>query len=156
MTPSRPYLLRALYEWLTDNGLTPHIVVDATVPHVKIPREHVQNGQIVLNVTATAVQKLMMTNDSVQFSARFPSGPKNIVVPIEAVTAIYARENGAGMMFGPEDLSGDVQTTGSAQQIEEGGEEGEGGGSSLTLIKNDSSASSTKSGKKKPQLKIIK
>lgn len=99
MTPSRPYLLRAFYEWLVDNDLTPHLVVDADQPDVEVPRQFVQNGQIVLNIAPAAVTQLQMTNDVVSCSARFGGKPENLYVPMWAVKAIYARENGAGTVF---------------------------------------------------------
>ncbi|MBD1389917.1 ClpXP protease specificity-enhancing factor [Neiella sp. HB171785] len=99
MTPSRPYLLRAFYEWLVDNDLTPHLVVDAEQPDVEVPRQFVQNGQIVLNIAPAAVSQLQMTNDVVSCSARFGGKPELLYVPMWAVKAIYARENGAGTVF---------------------------------------------------------
>lgn len=99
MTPSRPYLLRAFYEWLVDNDLTPHLVVDAEQPDVEVPRQFVQNGQIVLNIAPAAVSGLQMTNDVVTCSARFGGSPHALYVPMWAVKAIYARENGAGTVF---------------------------------------------------------
>ena len=103
MTPRRPYMLRAFYEWMVDNDLTPHLVVSADLPGVKVPIEFVQDGQIILNVTPRAVGNLELGNDAVMFNARFSGCPHSIIVPIYAVQAIYARENGAGTMFEPED-----------------------------------------------------
>ncbi|MBN7285852.1 ClpXP protease specificity-enhancing factor [Vibrio cholerae] len=102
MTPRRPYLLRAFYDWLLENELTPHLVVDATLPGVKVPLEFVQDGQIILNVAPRAVGNLELGNDEVTFNARFGGRPHLVIVPIYAVQAIYARENGAGTMFEPE------------------------------------------------------
>ncbi|EKF9272247.1 ClpXP protease specificity-enhancing factor [Vibrio cholerae] len=102
MTPHRPYLLRAFYDWLLENELTPHLVVDATLPGVKVPLEYVQDGQIILNVAPRAVGNLELGNDEVTFNARFGGRPHLVIVPIYAVQAIYARENGAGTMFEPE------------------------------------------------------
>ncbi|QIL85079.1 ClpXP protease specificity-enhancing factor [Vibrio sp. HDW18] len=102
MTPRRPYLLRAFYDWLLENELTPHLVVDATLPRVKVPLEYVQDGQIILNVAPRAVSHLDLSNDEVTFNARFGGRPHRVIVPIYAVQAIYARENGAGTMFEPE------------------------------------------------------
>lgn len=102
VTPSRPYLLRALYQWLNDNGLTAHLMVDATVVGVDVPPEHVQDGQIVLNVAPGAVQGLLIDEQGVGFTARFGGVPRSIYVPMAAVLAIYARENGMGMGFGME------------------------------------------------------
>lgn len=103
MTPRRPYMLRAFYEWLVDNELTPHLVVDATMPGVRVPMEFVQDGQIILNLAPRAVGNLEMGNEAVTFNARFGGRPHSVIVPLYAVQAIYARENGAGTMFEPED-----------------------------------------------------
>lgn len=102
MTPRRPYLLRALYEWLIDNELTPHLVVDAEFPGTQIPREYVQDGQIVLNIAPGAVQSLRMENNQVQFHARFNGQDQRVYLPMGSLLAIYARENGAGTIFEPE------------------------------------------------------
>ena len=97
-TSTRPYLLRALYEWCTDNALTPYIavLVDDTV---QVPREYVQNGEIVLNISFDATSGLKLGNDFVEFKARFGGTAREIMVPIDRVIAIYARENGQGMAF---------------------------------------------------------
>ncbi|WP_074011801.1 ClpXP protease specificity-enhancing factor [Candidatus Sodalis sp. SoCistrobi] len=102
LSPRRPYLLRAFYEWLLDNQLTPHLVVDVTVDGVMVPMEFARDGQIVLNIAPRAVANLALGNDDVQFNARFGGVPRQVVVPMAAVLAIYARENGAGTMFEPE------------------------------------------------------
>ncbi|RQW63098.1 ClpXP protease specificity-enhancing factor [Vibrio viridaestus] len=103
MTPRRPYMLRAFYDWLLDNDLTPHLVVDATLAGVRVPMEFVQDGQIILNVAPRAVGNLELGNDEVRFNARFSGKPHTVIVPLFAIQAIYARENGAGTMFEPED-----------------------------------------------------
>jgi len=102
MTSNKPYLIRAFYEWILDNNLTPYLVVNATMRGVKVPTQHVQNGQIVLNITPSAIGNLQMGNDLISFNARFGGQPFALMVPIKAVLAIYARENGAGTMFEPE------------------------------------------------------
>ncbi len=102
MTPRRPFMLRAFYDWLLDNELTPHLVVDATLQGVRVPMEFVQDGQIILNVAPRAVGNLELGDDEVTFSARFGGRPHLVIVPLYAVQAIYARENGAGTMFEPE------------------------------------------------------
>ncbi|CDL82408.1 ClpXP protease specificity-enhancing factor [Xenorhabdus szentirmaii] len=102
MSPRRPYLLRAHYEWLLDNDLTPHIVVDVNLYGVNVPMEYAQNGQIILNISPRAVGNLELTNDEVRFNARFGGVGRQVSVPMTAVIAVYARENGAGMMFEPE------------------------------------------------------
>ncbi|OON39221.1 ClpXP protease specificity-enhancing factor [Izhakiella australiensis] len=102
LTPRRPYLLRAFYDWLLDNQLTPHLVVDINLPGVMVPLEYARDGQIVLNIAPRAVGNLALGNDEVSFNARFGGVPRQVTVPLAAVLAIYARENGAGTMFEPE------------------------------------------------------
>lgn len=102
MTSQRPYLLRAIYEWIADNGLTPHVLVDARVAGVRVPAHTVKDGQVVLNIAERAVVRLAMDNDALRFSARFGGVSQNVVVPMSAVIAIYARESGQGMAL-PED-----------------------------------------------------
>ncbi|MEQ4450319.1 ClpXP protease specificity-enhancing factor [Kosakonia sp. YIM B13605] len=102
LSPRRPYLLRAFYEWLLDNQLTPHLVVDVTLPGVRVPMEYARDGQIVLNIAPRAVGNLELANDEVRFNARFGGVPRQVEVPMAAVLAVYARENGAGTMFEPE------------------------------------------------------
>ncbi|WP_437608530.1 ClpXP protease specificity-enhancing factor [Erwinia sp. V71] len=102
LTARRPYLLRAFYEWLLDNQLTPHLVVDINLPGVMVPLEYARDGQIVLNIAPRAVGNLELGNDEVRFNARFGGVPRQVTVPLYAVLAIYARENGAGTMFEPE------------------------------------------------------
>ncbi|RWR01540.1 Clp protease ClpP [[Pantoea] beijingensis] len=102
LTARRPYLLRAFYEWLLDNQLTPHLVVDINLPGVMVPLEYARDGQIVLNIAPRAVGNLELGNDEVRFNARFGGVPRQVNVPLAAVLAIYARENGAGTMFEPE------------------------------------------------------
>lgn len=102
LSPRRPYLLRAFYDWLLDNQLTPHLVVDVSLPGVMVPMEFARDGQIVLNIAQRAVGGLELADDSVRFNARFGGVPRQVYVPMAAVLAIYARENGAGTMFEPE------------------------------------------------------
>lgn len=102
MNPSRPYLVRALQEWILDNSCTPHLAVDAHVEGVVVPTQFVQDGQIVLNISPSAVQNLFIDNDGVSFNARFGGVPMNVFVPMVAIMAVYARENGQGMGFGME------------------------------------------------------
>lgn len=102
MTPFRPHLLRAFYDWLVANGLTPHLVVDAEYPGVKVPRQYVKDGQIVLNINPSAVGNLQLGDVEISFSARFGGSPFAVRVPIGAANAIYARENGAGTVFNDE------------------------------------------------------
>lgn len=104
MTSSRPYLIRALYEWLVANQQTPYLLVDASIPGTRVPTEHVVNGNIILNLTPDALSNLKMTNKDVSFSARFERGHFECLVPIPAVLAIYSNENGRGMFFNEDDL----------------------------------------------------
>ena len=102
MTSSRPYLIRAMYQWIVDNSMTPHILVDANKDTVQVPQQYVNDGKIVLNIGPMAVQALTLGNEEVSFHARFSGSAMDVLVPTEQVLAIYARENGQGMMFGEE------------------------------------------------------
>ncbi|MCU4578268.1 ClpXP protease specificity-enhancing factor [Acinetobacter courvalinii] len=110
-TPTRPYLARAIYEWICDNQLTPYLLVDATQPHTDVPLQFVKDGQIVLNLAPHAVHQLHMSNDAITFSARFGGVAKEIYVPIRAVLGIYARENGQGLFFDPSEYEDMEETT---------------------------------------------
>jgi stringent starvation protein B len=117
-TPStRPYLLRALYEWCTDNGFTPYVavMVDETV---QVPREYVKDGEIVLNVSFDATSSLKLGNDFIEFKARFGGKPRDIMVPMDRVMAIYARENGQGMSFPVNRAQRAVQQVEAAKTVE--------------------------------------
>lgn len=102
LSPSRPYLVRALHQWILDNNCTPYLLADASLQGVQVPQEFVHEGQIVLNVSPSAVRDLLMDNDGVSFSARFGGVPMAVFIPTVAILAIYARENGQGMVFGNE------------------------------------------------------
>ncbi|MBI3899163.1 MAG: ClpXP protease specificity-enhancing factor [Gammaproteobacteria bacterium] len=99
MTPLKLYLLRAVYDWTVEGGLTPHVIVDAGQPEVSVPSAYVQDGKIVLNVAARAVQHFELTEQALSFSARFGGRPFNVFCPLAAIRAIYARENGQGIAF---------------------------------------------------------
>ena len=101
--PQRPYLCRALHEWITDNGQTPHIVVDAGDERAIVPTEFVEDGRIVLNVGYAATKDLVIGNDQITFEARFGGNPFRVSLPVTSVLAIYARETGEGMMFSDAD-----------------------------------------------------
>ena len=107
-TSTRPYLIRALYDWCTDNGLTPYVAV-LVDDSVQVPREYVKNGEIVLNISFDATSSLKLGNEYIEFKARFAGTARDIVVPVNRVIAIYARENGQGMAF-------PVPVTGGAQE----------------------------------------
>lgn len=102
MSSNRPYLLRAMYQWISDNGLTPYLLVDAGQPQVRVPVHTIKDGQVVLNIAMRAVSELELANDAIRFMARFGGVSHQVLVPIAAVLAIYAHENGQGMMFPPE------------------------------------------------------
>jgi stringent starvation protein B len=110
MLSRRPYLLRAMHEWITDNIQTPHIVVDATLPGVNVPTQFVQNGKIILNVSHSATNGLVLGNDVVRFRARFGGVTYDVVIPILAVLGIYARETGQGMIFSENDAPTNAPT----------------------------------------------
>ena len=105
MIPRRPYLLRAMHEWISDSQCTPHIVVDAGASGVEVPRHYVRDGKIVLNVSWTATAQLKLGNDELSFSGRFGGTPMNVRIPMESILAIYARETGQGMIFGEEEAT---------------------------------------------------
>ena len=176
MHSSRPYLARALYEWLVDNELTPYLVVDATLPSVEVPRQFVQNGQIVLNVAPNAVRDLMIENDAIGFNARFGGHPMQVMIPIPALIAIYAKENGAGMVFGhepeldtPETAFSEPADTGKAKDADQGHNKpalsvaesssglDDGKEQGVKFRENkQSETKNTKKGSKKPTLRVIK
>ncbi len=99
MTPRRPYLFRAFYDWIVDNELTPYIMVNTTVDGVMVPPEFIQNNQIVLNIAPQSVGQYSVNNDEIEFNARFGGVPQHIIVPMAAIEAIYARENNVGVGF---------------------------------------------------------
>lgn len=102
--PKRPYLLRAMHQWMSDSGHTPHLIVDAERPGVEVPRAYVKEGKIVLNVSMNATQRLMLNNDAVEFDARFAGVIHHLRFPVSAVLGIYARETGEGMVFSDQDI----------------------------------------------------
>ncbi len=103
MKSRRPYLLRAMHEWISESDCTPHLVVDAAVQGVEVPRQYVRDGKIVLNVSWNATAQLTLGNDEVSFSGRFGGTPMTVRIPLDAVLAIYARETGQGMIFTEEE-----------------------------------------------------
>lgn len=103
LTRKRPYLLRAMHEWILDNGMTPHIVVDAAHDGLLAPTEHAADGKLVLNISPTATRGLSLGNEMVAFEARFSGVSRRVEIPIDAVLGVYARENGHGMIFSDED-----------------------------------------------------
>lgn len=103
MTSSRPYLIRAIYQWIVDNGMTPHLLVSTDSDRVRVPRQSIEEGRIVLNIGPDAVRSLELGDDEVSFDARFGGASMRVRAPVEHVLAIYARENGQGMAFAEQD-----------------------------------------------------
>lgn len=136
LTPTRPYLARGIYEWICDNNLTPYLLVDATKPYADVPSQFIQDGQIVLNIVPHAVHKLNMSNDAITFSARFGGASKDIYVPMAAILGIYAKENGQGLFFDPDEYA-NAQTEQNA------------------LESNKPEVLETETPKKKPSLRIL-
>ncbi|MGQ4880327.1 ClpXP protease specificity-enhancing factor [Billgrantia sp. LNSP4103-1] len=154
MLSSRPYLARGLYEWLLDNEHTPYIVVDAEQPGVKVPRQFVQNGQIVLNVGPAAVRDLHIENDAISFHARFGGQPMQVMVPMPALVALYAKENGVGMVFGhepsmPAPREEEAEKTARPELSSIENDDGEPAGTAKP-------GSDKESAKKRPSLRVIK
>ena len=119
LTPTRPYLARAIYEWICDNQLTPYLLVDATQSYVKVPTQHIKDGQIVLNIVPHAVHQFQMDNDAIFFNARFGGVPQEIYVPMSAVLGIYSRENGQGLFFDPKEYDGQTSTEDALPEVEQ-------------------------------------
>jgi stringent starvation protein B len=107
MTSLKPYLIRSIYEWIIDNSMTPHLLIDAEHRDAILPVDFIENGKIVLNIRPEAIQNLSLGNEEIQFHARFSGNPMQISVPTVAVNAIYAKENGKGMVFDEKDDSAD-------------------------------------------------
>lgn len=138
MNSSRPYLLRAIYQWIVDNDCTPYLLVNAVAPGVSVPVEYVENDKIILNIGPTAAHQLVLGDEEVTFNARFGGRPMDVAAPVSAVLAIYARENGQGMLFTDEG------------EAEEQAEQGTSAGDEETA---DSASESERS---RPNLKVIK
>jgi stringent starvation protein B len=111
MTPNRPYLIRAFYDWIVDNQLTPYILVNSAYPGVQVPKEHIRNDRIVLNISPTATRGLLLENDRIVFTARFSGLTEQIFVAPNAVLEIYAKENGRGIAFAAEEGDDPPPTT---------------------------------------------
>lgn len=107
MTPLKPYLIRAIYDWILDNNLTPHLLVNAEDPNALLPQQFVQDGRIILNIRPAAVEALSLGNEAIEFNTRFSGKSTYINAPISAIMAIYAKENGKGMVFEIEDSQND-------------------------------------------------
>lgn len=137
MNSSRPYLIRAMYEWIKDNDLTPYIVIDATKSGSQVPSEYVEDGRIVLDISPEACRGLHLENDRIVFSAKFSGVAEQIFAPPTAVLALYAKENGRGMIFSDDD------------EIDE-----DDGGTDLPPPSTSTDAS--QAGIKKPKLRVVK
>jgi stringent starvation protein B len=111
MTPTKPYLIRAIYDWIIDNRCTPYILVDANRPNVRVPPSAIKDGQVVLNLAPRAVDRLDLGLDDIRFNARFSGISHQVVFPLGAVLAIYAQENGQGMMFPPDESEAPAAVT---------------------------------------------
>ncbi|HVN46890.1 MAG TPA: ClpXP protease specificity-enhancing factor [Steroidobacteraceae bacterium] len=116
--PKRPYLLRAMHQWIAESGHTPHVIVDAGREGAEVPRAYVKDGKIVLNLSESATQRLRLGNEEVEFDARFAGVTHHVRFPVSAVLGIYARETGEGMVFPEQDLEPSPPTR---PQAEEGG-----------------------------------
>ena len=121
VTPTRPYLVRAIYEWICDNQLVPYLLVDATQPNTMVPEQFIQDGQIVLNIAPYATHQLHLGQEVITFSARFGGVSRDLYVPMSAVLGIYARENGQGLFFDPNEYEHTnlVEDSLKSEQIEE-------------------------------------
>jgi len=139
MTSSRPYLLRAIYDWIVDNGLTPYLLVDATADHVEVPQKYVNNGKIILNISPAAVQDIHLGDEEVSFSARFDGQAMSCLAPVTATLAIYAKENGRGMVFTDDDMPPDP-----------------GGRKPRSVAKSKSGKPETRKKSGQPSLRIVK
>lgn len=152
MTPTRPYFLRAMYDWIVDNQCTPFLVVDATVASVQVPEASVEDGQIVLNIAPSAIANFLMDNDAVSFNARFSGTPFAIYVPMAAVMGLYASENGQGMAF-PEEPAYQQENV---EEAEKASEQKPNLSSVVDETAKNLSDSGAKASKKKPSLTVIK
>lgn len=143
MTSSRPYIIRALYEWIVENECTPYILVNAFEDGVEVPQEHVKDGQIILNISPVAVQDLNLRNEGIDFEGRFAGIPKRVLVPMQAILGIYAKENGQGMIFDPDAPSPTPEPDGPS-------------GGDRPPSPPSSTGPGEKSGGKKPPLRLVK
>ena len=166
MTPSRSYLVKALFDWILDNDMTPHLVVASDVPGTDVPVAYVKDGQITLNISPSAVRDLYMDADAVSFNARFGGVPTQVYVPTAAMLAIFARENGQGMGFGAEPgaelLQAQIEAALQSANLADASDEPAGGDLKESAPKAVTSGrakatDSTKSKKpQKPGLRIVK
>lgn len=144
MKPRRPYLLRALYDWIVDSGEVPNILVDAEVDGVVVPQEHVRDGQIVLNISPQAVRNLNLGNEYVMCEGRFSGHSFELTLPVESVRAIYCRDSGQGLAFDDEDMMNEGSTEGVEPQQ-----------SSDSVTDSSSARSDSEPSDKKPTLRLV-
>lgn len=143
MKPSRPYLVRALNEWLLDCDLTPYVLVDATQDYVTVPQQFVEDGRIVLNLSPSAIRGLHIDDQGVSFNARFSGQPMDVYVPMCAVLAIYSSETGEGMAFGMEPGVDAFNQVDESEQVQQSTE-------------SDAGAAKPDPAKKRPSLTVVK
>ncbi len=151
MTSTRPYLIRAFYDWIVDNGLTPHIVVNANGSDVHVPMEYVENGQIVLNIAVTAVHGLILGDKAIEFQARFGGKVRKVYAPVSAIMAIYAKENGRGMV-----LSDMEEGEAGTKETEGGNNNDKGAVPEDVQSDKGSNGGGNKTGGKPPHLTVVK
>jgi stringent starvation protein B len=139
MSSNRPYLLRAIYDWISDNNLTPYVLVDAGFEGVRVPPQVIKNGQVVLNLAMRAVANLDLGNEWISFQARFSGVSQAIHIPVQAVLALYAQENGQGMMFPADEAAGALSAPssppGDATPPDDGGDKPKRGAPHLRVVK---------------------
>ncbi|MEZ5479010.1 MAG: ClpXP protease specificity-enhancing factor [Thiolinea sp.] len=156
MIPKRPYLLRAFYDWIVDNNMTPHILVNALAKDVNVPRQHIKDGKIVLNISPSAVHDFMLDNDALSFSARFGGVAFYIYCPVYAIEAIYARESPVdGVSFAPDeypDIASDQQEGSSSRPTLSAVDDSETGADN----ESDDDGDEPPPPRKRPSLRVVK
>lgn len=152
MTSNQPYLFRAIYDWIVDNGATPYVLVDATGAHVKVPQQSIQNGQIVLNIAPQAVTNYQADESALSFSARFSGVAQQIYIPIQHILAVYAAENGQGMVFSQEFETNEAAETNDNQSLAEVDPDNQ----TETVDTDDKPSGEDKAKQSKSFLKVIK
>lgn len=158
MTPTRPYFLRAIFEWIVDNECTPYLAVNADMLGVNVPREYVENGEITLNISPSAVMDFHMDNEFVLFNARFSGVSHEIIVPIAAVLGVFAKENGQGMAFPEEPAYVESEDSGVVElaAVEKGDGDEESKSAASDEPEPPKPSSPSPGGKGRPQLKVVK
>ncbi len=151
MTSTRPYLIRAIYEWIVDNSCKPFLLIDARVPGVRVPPQAVKDGQVLLNIAPHSVDRLDLGLDEIRFNARFSGVSQSIIAPVAAVLAIYAQENGQGMMFPAESEDADGAGEETAADAERTGPV-----SATANTPNDDEPPQPPPARMRPSLRIVK